>query len=162
MLLEAAVANAEGKHESALELMLPCLDLPVDSLAKQVYEDALVAADALGREADVRAILGRIEAMPQGIQTPVLRGHALRFRARMGDEPDDRYRAAAALFREYGLVLIAARTQLDHAEWLLHEDRADEAEALLAEARAVFEKRGVRPWLERLDPGPVATIAEAQ
>jgi class 3 adenylate cyclase len=165
LVLEAMIANAEGNYEAALEFIRPCLDLPVDSTTKVVYEEALLAADALGREDETRAILARIDAMPQGVQSPVLRGHALRFRARLGEEPDDRFRAAAALFREYGVVLTAARVQLDHAAWLRREGRTEEAEALAAEARAVFEERGVRPWLERLDTGPdtVATMAaEAQ
>jgi hypothetical protein len=133
----------------------------VDSLTKLVFEEALIAADALGREDETRAILARIDAMPSGLQPPTLRGHALRFRARLGEEPDDRFRAAAALFNEYGMVLTAARVQLDHAGWLSAQGRLDEAEAMLAEARAVFEERGVRPWLERLDPvpAPVATMA---
>jgi hypothetical protein len=140
------------------------LGLPVDSITKGIYEEAPIAADALGREDEIRALLARIDAMPPGFQPATIRGHALRFQARPGDEPDDRFRAAAALFREYGVVLTAARVQLDHAEWLRREGRAEEADALLAEARAVFEQRGVRSWLERLDPGsaPVATMAEAQ
>ena len=76
---------------------------------------------------------------------------AIRFRALLGDEPDQRFRAAAAAFREYGVVLQAAKVQTEHAEWLLGEGRGEEAEPLLAEAREVFERLGARPWLERVD-----------
>jgi hypothetical protein len=158
LILEAMLANAEGNHEAALELMRPCLDMPVSSPTKMVYEEALLAADALGRDDETRAILARIDAMPQGVQTPTIRGQALRFRARLGEEPDERFRAATALFREYGVVLTAARVQLDHAEWLRRGGRTEEADALVAEARAVFEERGVRPWLERLDSGPAPVV----
>jgi len=165
LLLEATLSNAEGNHEAALEFLRPCLDLPVDSTTKLVYEEALIAADGLGRDDETRAILARIDVMPQGVQSPTMRGHSLRFRARLGEEPDDRFRSAAALFREYGVALKAAVVQLDHAAWLRREGRTEEADALLAEARAVFEERGVRPWLVQLDlvPEPVATMAsEAQ
>ena len=48
-------------------------------------------------------------------------------------------------------MLQAARVQTEHAEWLVSEGRAEEAAALLAEARPVFERLKAQPWLERCD-----------
>ena len=42
-----------------------------------------------------------------------------------------------------------AVTQLEQAEWLAEQGRADEAEPLLAEARETFEQLGATPWLAR-------------
>jgi hypothetical protein len=41
--------------------------------------------------------------------------------------------------------------ELEYAEWLAQEDRLEEAEPLLAEARETFERFRARPWLERLN-----------
>jgi len=42
-------------------------------------------------------------------------------------------------------------TLLEHGEWLAGSGRPAESERLLREAREIFERLGVRPWLERLD-----------
>jgi len=39
--------------------------------------------------------------------------------------------------------------QLEHGEWLVGQDRADEAEPLLAEASEVFARLEAKPWIER-------------
>ena len=43
-------------------------------------------------------------------------------------------------------------TELEHGEWLVRHDRAADAEPLLAEAQAIFERLEARPWLERAAP----------
>jgi hypothetical protein len=60
-------------------------------------------------------------------------------------------------FRDIGLPFWVAVTQLELGEWLPGQDRLEEAEPLLAEARGVFEGLRARPWLERADRAiPVA------
>jgi hypothetical protein len=39
---------------------------------------------------------------------------------------------------------------LEHGEWLAERGHDDDAEPLLAEARAIFERLKARPWLERV------------
>ena len=58
---------------------------------------------------------------------------------------------AAAAFREYGMVFLLARTQLDHAEWLASVGRYEDAAPLVAEAHETFERLRATPWLERAD-----------
>jgi class 3 adenylate cyclase/tetratricopeptide (TPR) repeat protein len=157
--LSAIVASASGDHSRALETVRPWLDEPLSSMSKLIYEEALTAAAGLGRDAETRVIIERIDAILPGIQPPSLHCLSLRFRARLGDEPDDRFRAAAALSREYGMRLVSAQIQVEHAEWLLGEGRADEAETLLAEAGAVFERVGAKLWLERIDAAAPASAA---
>ena len=94
--------------------------------------------------------------------TPLLRGHANRFRAlhdtREGkdDAAEGAFLGAEALFREFGMAFYLAVTQLEHAEWLLGQGRRDDAEPLLDEARQTFHWLEARPWLERTDAATVA------
>jgi class 3 adenylate cyclase/predicted ATPase len=151
LTLEAMVSNAEGDHARALETGLPVMDERLTSTSKLGWEEVLVAAHVLGKVEIVRDIVARVDRMAPGELPPTLRAHALRFQALLGENPDQRFRAAAAAFREYGVVLPAAKVQTEHAEWLLREGRAEEAEQLLLEARDIFERLGARPWLDRVD-----------
>ncbi len=160
LTLEAMVSNAEGEHERALDAAMPTVEARLTSTSKLGWEEALVAAHALGRSEVVQDIVTRVESMAPGHLPPTLRAHAIRFRALLGDDPDQRFRAAAAAFREYGVVLQAAKVQTEHGEWLLREGRGDEAAGLLAEARAVFERLRAQPWLERVAALAAATPAE--
>ncbi len=60
------------------------------------------------------------------------------------------FATAASRFRELEMPFWLALTELEHAEWLIGEGRADEAEPLLAEAREIFERLKATPWLERV------------
>ena len=105
-------------------------------------------------------LLGEIESLPPGLQPPLLRAHALRYRGLLGEDDRAAAQAAAALLDEYSFVPDAALVRLDHAEWLLANGRSDEAQPLLDEARAVFERLGAVPWLERLERlDPQAAVA---
>ena len=44
-----------------------------------------------------------------------------------------------------------AITLTEHGEWLVTEGRASDAEPMLAEARATFERLEAKPWLERVE-----------
>jgi hypothetical protein len=58
------------------------------------------------------------------------------------------------------MVFHCAVTQLEHAEWLVGQDRGDEADPLLAEARQTFEQLQATPWLERVAASTAAGRAE--
>jgi predicted ATPase/class 3 adenylate cyclase len=95
------------------------------------------------------------ESLDPGELTPYFRASTARLRARVDaargnhERVDERFRIAASLFREFGIVFYVAVTQLEHAEWLISQQRADEAEPLLADARETFEQLQATPWLER-------------
>ena len=66
-----------------------------------------------------------------------------------GHWTDRRFRNAAELLREVGTRFYLAVVLLEHGE-LLADERPDEAEPLLAEARETFERLEAAPWLDRL------------
>ncbi len=89
-----------------------------------------------------------------------------RFRAQLGarqgdtEEADRRFKRATGLMRELALGFYLGVTQLEHAEWLAGQGRAEESGPLLAEAREIFERLGATPWLERAG-APVAAEVPA-
>jgi hypothetical protein len=69
------------------------------------------------------------------------------------------FKGAAGLFREIAVPFYMAVTLLEHGEWLVEQDRSEEAKPFLAEAREVFERLRARPWLERLEKvGPTVRV----
>jgi predicted ATPase/class 3 adenylate cyclase len=110
--------------------------------------EAIEAALELGDLDDAGALLGRIDELQPGRLFPLLQAHGHRLHARLAghdDEADRRFRAAAGLFEQEGMVFALAVTRLEHAEAFAADDDA------LAVARATFEQLGARPWLERAD-----------
>ena len=70
--------------------------------------------------------------------------------------------AAADLFREVELPFERAVVQLEHAEWLAAEGRAEEAATQAGEAREIFERLRATPWIERLDRMPTGAEVVAE
>jgi len=113
-------------------------------------------------------LLARIDALRTGEISSFMDDHRSRYRARMAAahgrdrEAATGFKAAARVFREYGLVFWLAVTQLEHGEWLVGKGRAEETEPLIAEARKTFERLSANPWLERAaHVSPVAAESEA-
>jgi class 3 adenylate cyclase/tetratricopeptide (TPR) repeat protein len=152
-LMETVILNGEGEHARALAKAGEVLasQRKISATVKVAYVEALTAAHALGDEEAELDLLAQIDAIPRGLQPPTLTAHALRFRALLGEEPEQRFRNAAALLREYRLIPEAALVQLEHAEWLVRAGRPEEAAPLAAEAREAFAELGATAWLQRLD-----------
>jgi len=157
------VLRAEGRFEEALaasEEALASLEVfgsGVSADSKIALCEGLESALVLGRLEVAEELLGRIDAIPPGKRPPSMRAHAARFRARLAAERgedegvEQGFKTAGAVFREHGLTFPLAVTQLEHGEWLTGRGRADDADALLAEAREIFERLEAIPWLERVD-----------
>jgi hypothetical protein len=134
---------------------------------KQAFVAAVEAALELGDLEKVEELVSGVEALPTGRSSQFLQAQVSRFRAhlagRRGDdeEADRRFKRATGLFRELGLVFYLALTELEHAEWLALQERAEDAESLIAESREILERLGATPWLERADAVivPAARIA---
>ena len=167
-LVKARVHRAEGRYEDALAVSddvlknLEAVGVVDDYGIKFGLCEGLESALALGRFVMADELLARIEAIPPGKRSPSLRAQASRFRARLtaarGEQArvEQWFKTAEAVFREHSLVFHMAVTELEHAEWLITQGRAEDAEPLLAEARQIFERLEATPWLER------ATAAAAE
>jgi class 3 adenylate cyclase/tetratricopeptide (TPR) repeat protein len=150
---QALVLRAEGRYEEALAATDKLLDA-IDILGagsqsvKAGFVHALEANFALGRTDKVEELLLRIESLRPGELSPFLRAQAARVRGRLGNQ--EAFKNAAGIFREFGLVFWLAVTQLEHGESLVAQERMEEAEPLLGEARETFERLEAKPYLARL------------
>jgi predicted ATPase/class 3 adenylate cyclase len=169
---EAVMLRAEGKEQDALRAAEEALTAieetgPANQTVKVAFAEALDAALALGERARAEELLVRVETLPPGRQPPLLHALALRFRARlaaaegMRAEADSRFKAAASAFREFGIPFWLAVTLTERAEWLAEDDRADEAQRLLTEAREIFTRLAATPWLQRTEAVTLEPRVEA-
>ena len=159
---EAALLLAEGDYAQALRSADVVLEtrqsVGMNECVKEAFVVAVDAALALGDLTRADDLVSMVETLPPGNSSRFLEAHALRFRARMAaarseaDEADALFERAAGLLRELGFPFSIAVTLLEHAEWLATQQGRDEAaDALLAEARGVFERLRAVPWLERVE-----------
>ena len=157
---EARVLRAEGHPAEALrsaERGLSTLgELDVtDTTIKLALVEAVEAALSLGYLDKAEELLGIPGSFDLGRLTPVLHAHVARLGARLDgargrqERIDERFRSAAQLFNQVGLVFNLAVTQLEHAEWLAGQSRSHDAEPLLVAARETFEQLRATPWVER-------------
>jgi class 3 adenylate cyclase/tetratricopeptide (TPR) repeat protein len=174
-LADAEVLRAEGRHEEALAAAEIAIAAKEElgirhSMVKDGIVEATEAALALGRVDRVEEILGIIEGLKPGELTPYLQAQGARLGARLAavkgevDRVEPGFKMATGQFREMAVPFWMAVSLLEHGEWLISQQRTDEAEPLLAEAREVFERLQARPWLERLDKvwaRPVAVAASS-
>jgi predicted ATPase len=158
--VEARVLRAEGQHADALaaaERPLATLsELAItDTSVKTALVEATEAALALPDLDKGDELLAIAASLQPGELTPFLQANTARLRARLSaargeqDGIDERFRSAAGLCREFGLVFHLAVTQLEHAEWLTTQKRSGEAQPLLSEAGQTFDRLQAKPWLER-------------
>jgi class 3 adenylate cyclase/tetratricopeptide (TPR) repeat protein len=159
--LEARLLRAQGRHAEAMDAAERGLALLGELAVTNVrirrnLVEALEAAFSLGDLTKAEELLDWVEGLQPGELTPFLRAQRARFRARLDaaqdrhEHVDESFRGTAAIFREHEFAFYLAVAQLEHAEWLVAQSRAAEAEPLLAEARETFERLEAKPWLERL------------
>jgi tetratricopeptide (TPR) repeat protein len=124
---------------------------------KEAFVIAVQAALDLGDTDKAASLIADVDSLPPGRYPQLLRAQSARFRARLAARRDDAEEAerlcksAAGLFRELAVPFYLAVTELEWSEWLVSQERGEEAEPLLAEAREIFERLEAKPWLERLD-----------
>jgi class 3 adenylate cyclase/tetratricopeptide (TPR) repeat protein len=167
---ETRLLRDEKRYAEAIELGERTLALlnevgMTDTSLKRVLVETIEAALESGDLAKADELLRIPESLDPGELTPFLQANAARLRARadaasgLSERVDERFAAAASLFREFDLVFYLAVTQLEHAEWLVSQDETDRAEPLLAEARETFELLRAKPWLDRVDAVRLRTAA---
>ena len=122
---------------------------------KEAFVSAVEAALGLGEVQKAEELIAIVDALPAGRASQFLQAHSSRFRAalaaRRGDlaEAERLFKRATGLFLELSVPFYLAVTLLEQAEWLAAQNRTDEAEAPLTDARELFERLGAKPWLER-------------
>jgi tetratricopeptide (TPR) repeat protein len=158
---EAALLLAEGKDAEALrsaELSLDtrhAIGISYEAVKESfvVAVEAALALDDVGRAEELLVL---VDTLPPGGSPQFLQAHSSRFRARLAarradpGEVDRLFKRAGGLFREIAFPFYLAVTLLEHGEWLFAQDRGEEAQPLLAEARDIFERLEAGPWLERV------------
>ena len=139
---QAELLHAEGRFAEAMDAGAYAAEVSnVPQAMKQGLVWTVESALALGEPGRADELLRTVEERAPGLRAPFLDAQAQRFRARMNNDPE-RFKAAAAGFREYGLRFWLAVTLLEHGE-LTGES------ALLGEAQEIFESLRATPWIER-------------
>jgi tetratricopeptide (TPR) repeat protein len=173
---QATLLLAEGKYAEALRSAEASLETrhAVGISFEAVKESFVVAVEAAFALDDVsraEELLALVETLPPGASPQFLQAHSARFRARLAarqaarEEPDRLFKRAGGLFRKLALPFYLAVTLLEHGEWLQAQDRRQDSEPLLVEAREIFERLDAKPWLERMgqtalvEPEPEAATA---
>ncbi|MGA8014653.1 MAG: adenylate/guanylate cyclase domain-containing protein [Candidatus Dormiibacterota bacterium] len=158
---EVELLIAEGKSDEvpavvarALKAMA-VLGLPDVGIKRAIalgMEAALNTGDLVAAE----ALLEIVRNARSGLVTPYLRGQAARCGARLNalrgrsDVVEAGFNSAAEAFRDVGLPFELGVTLCELAEWLAEDGRLEDGLAGADEARAIFDRLGARPWLERV------------
>ena len=149
---------AERRYEEALELATRSAAALAGDPATEWLQFAIAeAALALGLHERAAEAVALAETLAPGDTGPLIQAQTHRYRALVAASQDDNsrvepgFKSAAATFREYGLPFAFACTQLEQAEWLAMQGRAEEAAPLVTESREIFERLRAAPWLQRAD-----------
>ena len=138
------------------------LSLAADPI-KEAFVLAVQAAVELGRFDKADELLSTVERLAPGLRPQFVNAQVDRFRAQLAartgnvEEAERLFKRAGGLFHELAIPFYLAVTRLENAEWLVGQERAEDAQPLLIEAREIFERLEAAPWLERL----AATRADA-
>jgi class 3 adenylate cyclase/tetratricopeptide (TPR) repeat protein len=157
---EAALLLAEGRNAEALRSAEAsfetrhALGIAYEAV-KESFVVAVEAALALDDISRAEELLAVVDTLPPGGSPQFLQAHSGRFRARLAarrvdpEEAERLFKRAGGLFRELALPFYLAVTLLEQGEWLLTQERGEDAQPLLAEARETFERLEATPWLKR-------------
>jgi class 3 adenylate cyclase/tetratricopeptide (TPR) repeat protein len=158
---KASLLLARGDPAAALEVAEAALGVRdtmgvASEFVKEAFAIAVQAALDLGDTDKAASLIADVDSLPPGRYPQLLRAQTARFRAHIAaregeaEEAERLFKGAIGLFRELAMPFYLAVTELESGEWLVAQGRGDEAEALLAEAREVFERLEAKPWLERV------------
>ncbi|HXH97921.1 MAG TPA: hypothetical protein VNH40_11990, partial [Gaiellaceae bacterium] len=167
---EARLLRVEGKsveaQAAAERALATSREQGVTSLVfKLSLFEALEAALERGDTTRADELLATLAPLKPGQRTPFLRAIQAEFQARLGALQGDadveaQFTSAEAFYRDLQGPFDTARVELHHAEWLIAQERVDEAHVLLAAARETFERLHATPWLQRLEAAEASTPAQ--
>jgi class 3 adenylate cyclase/tetratricopeptide (TPR) repeat protein len=171
-LATAQILAAVGERAEALQVAesvfaeRTSMGIRADAV-KESFALAVQAAIDLDRLEKADELLAIVDSLPPGVRPQFLNAHLARFRAQLaakrgkGEEADRLFKRAGGLFQELAVPFPLAVTRLEHSEWLASQERIEEMEPLLAEAREIFERLEAAPWLERLAQATPTRASEA-
>ena len=150
------LAGAARISEGALPHLLAGLGIEDDFM--HLWPPMVQAAVDAGDAALAEKLLEPVDSAATGILSPAVAAQLHRMRGLIGsargDEPitvEAELRAEIAALDAYGAVPARARAEEELAYWLIAQQRRDEAEPLLAHARATYAEIGATAWLAALD-----------
>ena len=159
----ARAQRAEADGDVATWSDLAALATDAEHGASTVDDDfpvswpvAMAGAIAARDDRLTQRLWALVDEAPRGIVPKHLEAQRLRFRALLAArghgadvDVDAAFGEAVLAFDDFGAPFWAARTRLEHAEWLESAGRTDEARTVLAAADELFADLGARPWRER-------------
>jgi len=156
----AIVLGAQGNHAEAFDLARGVLDDTSygldDPYARERLLQALDSGLAIGEFAGVESLSAAALTRPAFAALPYFSGQIARFRARTavlrGEDPsdiDEQFEAARVLLGQAGVPWAMAMVELEFAEWLDDEGRAEEGAALRRRSETVFAALEADPWHRR-------------
>jgi predicted ATPase/DNA-binding SARP family transcriptional activator len=156
---QAVVLRAEGKPREALAAAVSALDAqatlgPYDEVTLALVEVLEAAFDLDDFESAAQFLREWEEIRP--LERPsFLDAQRARFGARLaawrgdGRAVDPAFTEATDLFRALSMPFYVAVTLVEHGEWLVAQNRLEDALPRIAEADATFRRLQAKPWLER-------------
>jgi tetratricopeptide (TPR) repeat protein len=164
---QAAMAQAHGRAEEALEISRGLLDSAGPETRVKAYALALEASWAMGNTTEVERLIASIDRLPPVDATPLLRGQSARFAGLLAatrgelDAAEQQFDRGIGILRELGYRFELAKALLDRGEVLQDAGRVDEAAPFIDEARATFAELGAQPLLERAERARAGRPASA-
>ncbi|GIF54134.1 ATP-binding protein [Asanoa iriomotensis] len=144
-------ANAAGRHDEAFDLLVRLFD-PADAahhldLSGWALPDLADAAVRVGRQDDLREIVGRARDRAARLPSPMLHRCLAYATAVLAPEPEAGPAFAAALAMDLGQWPVhRARLDLAHGSWLRRRRHILESRRLLRAARDGFDALGAGAW----------------
>jgi tetratricopeptide (TPR) repeat protein len=155
------LARADGRTTEALSSLADFVQRLVaegyPEFAVPMLEDASTLANGLGDPSLALPVVSFVDEFPAARRTRGLEACRRRIHANVAaargdqDVAADEFAVALATVRNLGKAAHLAPVLADYGRWLAETGRADEAQPLLDESRALFEQMGATLWLERLD-----------
>ena len=156
----AAIQLIEGDHAAVLSGIDEIAGLAAtfgwsSEMPRQMWPDAAEAALRSGELATADRLISLLEAEAPGRLSPYLQAQLTRTQARMAaargetDGVEEGLHSAIERFSAMSYPYWEAMARLDLANWLIDQDRNEEAVLLSDTAAEIFERLGAAPDLDR-------------
>ena len=155
------VAVAAGEADRALDLGGPAVSEVAQSFGlrndmfRELWPDVMDATLTLARHDQADELLTLLANRPLGHVPPYLRAQLARYRARLAaargqhQQVDADFTAAERILGELEYPYWLALAQLDHAAWLIDQQRPEIARPRIVEAIATLDRLHAQPALSR-------------